>query len=141
MFDEVIDRHRDALILLARLLLTVLFVISGWSKLTDFQATVGYMASLDAPAPAVAAAVAVLMEFFVSVALIAGVCVRPLALLMALFVLGTGLIGHPFWAMEGADRATNMTQFYKNLSIVGGLLLLTVTGAGRFAVGRRTDTR
>ena len=141
MFDALIDRHRDALVLVARLLLTILFVTSGWSKLTDFQGTVGYLASLHAPLPLVAAAVAVVMEFFVSLALIAGVCVRPLALLMALFVVGTALIGHPFWSMEGAERAMNMTQFYKNLSIAGGLLLLVVTGAGRFAVARRTAAR
>lgn len=141
MFDNLIDRHRDALILLARLLLMVLFVTSGWSKLIDYQGTVGYLASIHTPVPPVAAAVAVIMEFFVGLTLITGLWVRPLALLMALFVLGTGLIGHPFWSMEGADRAMNMTQFYKNLSIVGGLLLLAVTGAGRFALDRRTGTR
>ncbi|MGY0799576.1 DoxX family protein [Lysobacter sp. A286] len=137
MIDTLIDRHRDALILLARFLLMVLFVISGWSKLIDYQGTVGYLASIGTPVPPIAVAVAVIMEFFVALALIAGVWVRPLTLLMALFVLGTGLIGHPFWSMEGADRAMNMTQFYKNLAIVGGLLLLAVTGAGRYALMRR----
>ncbi|MGY1424641.1 DoxX family protein [Lysobacter sp. A289] len=137
MIDTLIDRHRDALILLARLLLMLLFLISGWSKLIDYQGTAAYLASIGTPLPSIAAAVAVIMEFFVALALIVGVCVRPLALLMALFVLGTALIGHPFWSMEGADRAMNLTQFYKNVAIVGGLLLLAVTGAGRYALMRR----
>lgn len=137
MFDHLIDRHRDTWILLARILLMALFIISGWSKLTDYQGTVGYLASINTPVPQVATAIAVIMEFFVGLAILLGVWVRPLALLMALFALGTGLIGHPFWSMEGADRAMNMTQFYKNLAIVGGLLLLAVTGAGRYAVMRR----
>ena len=137
MFDNTIDRHRDTLILVARILLMALFITSGWAKLADYQGTVGYLASLNTPMPAVATAIAIVMEFFVGLAILLGVCVRPLALLMALFTLGTGLIGHPFWTMEGADRAMNMTQFYKNLAIVGGLLLLAVTGAGRYALMRR----
>lgn len=62
---------------------------------------------------------------------------RLLALLFVLFVLGTGMLGHAFWGMEGAERAMNMTQFLKNLSIAGGLLLLVVTGGGRYAVAAR----
>jgi putative oxidoreductase len=39
--------------------------------------------------------------------------------------------------LEGAERAANLVQFYKNLSIIGGLLLLAVTGPGRYAIGGR----
>jgi len=56
--------------------------------------------------------------------------------LFVAFVLGTALLGHAFWGMQGAERAANLTQFLKNVSIAGGLLLLVVTGAGRYAVGR-----
>jgi len=137
MLDGWVERNRDGLILLARILLMVLFVVSGWGKLSDFQSTVGYMASLHAPLPQVAAGVAVCMEFLVGIALLLGIQVRLLALLLALFVLGTGVLGHAFWGMEGAARAMNMTQFLKNLSIAGGLLLLAVTGGGRYAVAGR----
>lgn len=129
-------RYQDVFILVARILLMALFITSGWSKLVGFQDAVGYMESLGVPMPAMAAVVAITVELFVGVALLLGLWPRPLALLMALFVLGTSFIGHPFWTMEGADRAMNMTHFYKNLSIIGGLLLLAVTGAGRFALGR-----
>ncbi|WP_312915666.1 DoxX family protein [Stenotrophomonas sp.] len=136
MLDRWAERNRDGLILLARLALMLLFVLSGWAKLHDFQGTVGYMASLQAPLPQVAAAIAVAMEFVVAIALMLGIAVRPLALLFVAFVLGTALLGHAFWGMQGAERAANLTQFLKNVSIAGGLLLLVVTGAGRYAVGR-----
>jgi putative oxidoreductase len=129
--------QRDVIILIARVLLMILFVISGWAKLTGFDGTVGYMTSLGAPAPMVAAAIAVIMEFFVAIILILGFYTRPLAFLFALFVLGTALIGHPFWNMVDPERAANMTQFLKNLSIVGGLLLLAVSGPGRFSLDGR----
>ena len=131
------DKVSNEVILLARILLVVLFVLFGWSKLTDFSGTVGYMASAGLPVPKLAAAVVVLMEFFVGLAILLGFCTRPLALLLALYTLGTALIGHHYWTMGGADRMANMINFYKNLSIIGGLLLLCVTGPGRYSIDRR----
>jgi len=132
--DAFIQRWRDELILIARILMMVLFVMSGWGKLTSFQGTVGYMTSTGAPLPMVAAAVAVVMEFGVGIALLIGLWTRPLALLMALFMLGTSFIAHSYWDMQGAMEAANKIQFYKNLSIMGGLFLLAATGPGRYAV-------
>ena len=134
---SLFERHRDGFILIARLLLTMLFVMSGWGKLTHFDATVGYMASQGAPLPGVAAAVAVCVELLVSAALILGFYTRPLALLFALFVAGTAVIGHHYWTLTDPERSMNVTQFYKNMSIIGGFLLLSVTGAGRYSLGRR----
>ncbi|BCJ06500.1 MULTISPECIES: DoxX family protein [Pseudomonas] len=134
---SLLDGQRDVILLLARILLMILFVLSGWSKLSGFEGTVGYMTSLGAPAPMLAAAVAVIMELLVGILLILGFYTRPLALLFALFVLGTALLGHPFWNMVEPERSANMTQFLKNLAIVGGLLLLALTGAGRFSLDRR----
>ncbi|QXI40455.1 DoxX family protein [Pseudomonas xantholysinigenes] len=133
----LLEGQRDLILLLARILLMILFVLSGWGKLTGFEGTVGYMTSLGAPAPTLAAAVAVIMEFAVGILLILGFYTRPLALLFALFVLGTALLGHPFWNMVEPERSANMTQFLKNLSIVGGLLALAVSGAGRISLDRR----
>lgn len=139
MLDRLMGHNRDGIILLARIAITVVFVYSGFGKLTDFQATVGYMDSLHAPMPLLAAVIAVAMEFFVGIALMLGLWVRPLSLLLALFALGASFLGHPFWTMEGADRAMNLVQFLKNLSIAGGLLLLMVTGSGRYSLdGRRS---
>ncbi|MFQ6572160.1 DoxX family protein [Pseudomonas sp. UM16] len=131
------DNQRDVIILLARIVLMILFVMSGWSKMTGFDGTVGYLESLGAPMPMVAAGVAVIMEFFVAILLILGFYTRPLAFLFALFVIGTAVIGHPFWNMVDPARAANSVQFFKNLSICGGLLLLSVTGAGKFSVDGR----
>lgn len=128
---------RDVIILVARILLVVLFVVFGWSKLSDYSGTASYMAQVGAPIPSVAALVAIVVEFFVALAVIFGAWTRPLALLLALYTLGTALIAHHFWTMEGADRYANAINFYKNISIIGGLVLLYVTGAGRYSVDAR----
>ena len=67
---SLFDGQRDIIILIARVLLMILFVLSGWAKLTGFDGTVGYMTSLGAPAPMLAAAIAVIMEFVVAILLI-----------------------------------------------------------------------
>lgn len=127
----------DELLLIARLLLMFLFVMSGLEKLTNFSGTVAFMATEGAPLPTVAAGIAIFMELFVGVALIVGFYTRPLAFLFTFFVLGTALIGHHYWSMTGAARANNMIHFYKNMSIIAGFLLLTVTGAGKYSVDRK----
>lgn len=131
------ERQRDLIILLARILLMLLFVTAGWGKLTGFSGTVGYFTSIGAPLPEVAAAVAVVMEFGVGILLIIGFYTRPLALLMSLFVLGTAIIDHHFWNMVEPEKSANTIQFFKNMSIIGGLWLLSVTGAGRYSVDGR----
>ena len=131
------ESQRDALLLVARLLMMLLFVLFGWEKLTDFSGTSTYMAAEGLPLPAVTAAVVILMEFFVGLAIVLGFWTRPLALLLALYTLGTALVGHRYWTMAGAEHMANMINFYKNLSIIGGLLLLCLTGPGRYSIDRR----
>lgn len=125
---------RDGVILAARILLVALFVVFGWSKLTNYAGTVGYMTQAGAPLPAVAALVAVVMEAGVASVVALGAWTRPLALLMALYTLGTALIGHHFWTMSGMARFENAINFYKNISIISGFLLLYVTGGGRYSL-------
>jgi putative oxidoreductase len=128
------ERIGDEVVLAARILLVVLFLVFGWGKLTDYSGTVGYMAQTGAPMPEISALVAIVIELFVSIAVVLGAWTRPLAVLLAVYVLATAFIGHHYWTMTGADQYANMTNFYKNISIMGGFLLLYITGAGKYSV-------
>jgi putative oxidoreductase len=130
----MINGINDELILAARLLLTALFLIFGWRKLKDFSGTVSQMAQLGVPMPVLAAGVATFMELPVAFAVAVGVFTRPLALLMFLYTLGTARFGHRYWTMTGSERVDNMDGFYKNLGIMGGFLLLYMTGAGKYSI-------
>jgi putative oxidoreductase len=130
----VINHINDELILAARLLLATLFLIFGWRKLRDFSGTVSQMAQLGVPMPVLAAGVAAFMELPVAFAVAVGAFTRPSALLLFLYTLGTALIGHRYWAIAGANYVDSMDSFYKNLSIMGGFLLLYVTGAGKYSI-------
>ena len=124
----------DQLILAARLPLATLFLIFGWRKLMDFSGTVSQMVQLGVPTPVLAAAVALFVELPVAFAVAVGAFTRPAALLMALYTLGTALIGHRYWTITGAGYVDSMDSFYKNLSIMGGFLLLYIAGAGKYSI-------
>ncbi|MFP3568218.1 DoxX family protein [Paraburkholderia sp. SIMBA_030] len=132
-----LEQRKDEVFLVARLLLMVLFVYFGWQKLTGFSGTAAYMTSAGVPAPTLAAIIAVVMEFVAGIAIVVGFYTRPIALLLALYTLGTALIGHHYWTMTGMEQYANMINFYKNISIIGGLLLLCATGPGKYSLDRK----
>jgi len=132
----------DGVILAARLLLSTLFLIFGVRKLMDFRGTVTQMMQLAVPMPTLAAGVATFMELPVAFAVAVGAFTRSAALLLALYTLGTALIGHRYWTVAAAARVDSMDGFYKNLAIIGGLLLLHLIGAGEYSIdGLRGSVR
>jgi putative oxidoreductase len=124
----------NELILAARLLLAMLFLIFGYRKLRDYSGTVSQMVQLGVPMPVLAAAVATFMELPVAFAVAIGAFTRLSAVLMFFYTLGTALIGHRYWTLKGTDRVDSMDGFYKNLSIMGGFLLLYTAGAGKYSI-------
>ncbi len=132
-----LEGSKDACILIARILLMMLYVIFGWNKLVGFSGTVAYMSTVGVPLPLVTAGIALFMEFVVGLAIVVGFYTRPLALLLAIYTVGAAVIGHQFWNMVDPDRAASMINFYKNVSIAGGLLLLCITGPGSYSIDKR----
>jgi putative oxidoreductase len=128
------QRIDDSLILVARLMLAMLFLIFGVRKLRDFPGTVKQMTELGVPLPGVAATGATFMELPVAFAVAVGAFVRPAALLMFFYTLGTALIGHHYWTVKGPEHVDSMDGFYKNLSIMAGFLLLYVIGGGVYSI-------
>ena len=130
----MINGINDEVILVARFLLATLFLIFGWRKLRDYSGTVSQMVRDGVPMPALATAISIVMELPVAFAVAIGALTRPLALLMALYTVGTAFIGHHYWTVKGADYVASMESFYKDLGIVGGFLLLSITGPGKYSI-------
>ena len=124
----------NEVILAARLLLAALFLIFGWRKLTDYSGTVSRMVQDGAPLPVLASVTAIFMELPVAFAVAVGAFTRASAVLLAVYTLGAALIAHHYWRMTGTNKVDSMESFYKNLSIIGGFLLLYITGAGKYSI-------
>lgn len=130
----MINNINDEIILVARLFLATLFLIFGWRKLRDYPGTVRQMVEDGVPTPVLAAVVAIFMELPVAFAVAVGAFTRPSAVLMVFYTLGTSLIEHRYWTITGPDQLDSMEAFYKNLSIMGGFLLLYIAGAGKYSI-------
>jgi putative oxidoreductase len=129
---------QDALNLAARLLVVALFLPAGIGKLTGFDGTVAYIASVRLPLPAVGAALAAAVEIGGSLALLAGFGTRIAALVLAAFTLAASVFFHAYWSAPPDQAYVAQLLFFKNIAVVGGLLALAAHGAGRWSLdGRR----
>ena len=122
------------LVLVARILLAAIFISAGLSKLAGFDGTVGYIASKGLPVPAVLAALTIALEVLGGIAVVIGYKARVAGFLLASFSVVAAFIFHNFWAVPADQAYIQNIMFMKNLSMAGGLLLLTVFGAGGFSI-------
>lgn len=130
----VTNPAQDTMALIGRLLLAWLFVPAGWSKIAGFAGTAGYIASKGLPMPEVLAAAAIAVELGLGLLIVIGWQTRWAALGLAIFVAVITPIFHGYWAMPEAQQMMQKQAFNKNLAIVGGLLVLSAFGAGRFSL-------
>jgi putative oxidoreductase len=128
---------QDTMALVGRILIATLFIPAGWGKLMGFAGTVGYITSAGLPLPQVAAAIAVIVELGLGILLLVGYKTRLVALLMAIFTVATAVFFHNYWAMPADKVMSNQMNFYKNLTIAGGMLAFAAFGGGRFSIDRR----
>jgi putative oxidoreductase len=127
---------KDAVMLVARILLALMFVIAGFSKIGGFEGTAGYIASKGLPLPQLGAAIAIVVELAGGIMLIVGWKARWAALAIALFTAVATVIFHNYWAMTGADAGMQRLMFMKNVSVIGGLLAVYAFGPGRLSIDR-----
>lgn len=115
--------------LLGRVLLSSLFLISGFGKLAAPAATKAYIVYAGLPLPDLAYLVAVVVEVGFGLALLAGYRTRLVAAVMAVFTLATAFAFH----FHLADQ-NQFIHFLKNVAITGGLLQVVALGAGAYSL-------
>jgi putative oxidoreductase len=122
--------------LFARVLLVAIFLISGFGKLTGFEGTVAYIASKGLPMPEIAAAIAIAVEVGLGLLVLSGWKARAAALVIAIFSIVSGFLFHAYWTDAPAERMADFINFWKNVSIAGGFLMVAAFGPGRYSVGQ-----
>jgi putative oxidoreductase len=128
---------QSSLSLAGRLLLAALFLPAGWGKISGFAGTAGFIASKGLPLPELGAAIAIAVEVLGSLALIAGFGTRIAALVLAAFTLAASFIFHNYWGVPAEQAFMQQLMFFKNIGVVGGLLILAAHGAGAWSVDAR----
>lgn len=128
---------QNTLSLVGRLLLALLFLPAGLSKIGGFAGTVGYISSVGLPLPALGAVLAIVVEVGGGLALLAGFGTRVAAIALALFTLVATVIFHAYWAVPAEQAMMQQLMFFKNIAVVGGLLVLAAHGAGALSLDAR----
>lgn len=120
------------LVLVGRILIAVIFILSGFNKLTNIGGTAGYFGSVGLPVPIVTAWVVALLELLGGIAVLIGFQTRIAALLLAAFTIASGFIAH----FNFSDQMQQI-MFLKNLAMAGGLLVLVAHGASALSLDAR----
>jgi putative oxidoreductase len=114
-----------ALLIVARILIPSVFVGLGLERLLIAAGL------LDGPTVSAGAAAFSAFELLAGLAIMIGWKVRWVAALLAVFIVVDAFLAHPFWTFSGAERHGQLLHFLKNLSTLGGLLLLLWVSGGR----------
>jgi putative oxidoreductase len=123
----------NIVLLVARILLSFMFIMAGATKFGSISGTAGYIGSVGLPAPTLLAWLSGVWEVVAGVALLVGYQTRIAALALALFCILTAVFFHTNFADQ-----MQMTIFMKNITLVGGFLALFAAGPGSISVdGRR----
>ena len=124
-------------VLIARILLALMFLLAGISKFAGLEGTAGYIASKGLPLPQWLAFGTAALEVVAAMMLIIGWQARWAALALAAFTLLATMLFHNFWAMPAEQQMVQQLMFMKNISVVGGLLVVFSLGAGTLSLDQR----
>ena len=128
---------RDVAALIGHILIAIMYIPAGWSKIGGFAGTSGYIASRGLPLPDVGAAIAIVVELVGGILLLIGWKTRWTALALAAFTLAATVFFHNFWAYPADQQMMQTLLFNKNIAVVGGLLFAYAFGPGRYSVDKQ----
>jgi putative oxidoreductase len=130
------QNQTSALAAAGRVLIAVLFLLSGLSKIAAPVMTQNYIASAGLPAPLLGYLIAIIVEVGGGVLLVIGYQTRIVALVVAAFTVAAALAFHHDFADQN-----QMVHFLKNIAVTGGLLQVAAFGAGSFSLDARPAVR
>jgi putative oxidoreductase len=133
---------------IARILTSIVFIVFGFLQFSNIGAyvanpTIVKVAGMTSGAitPTIIAYLVAAIDLFGGLCILVGFRTRWASIVLIIFVLLTLFFAHNFWTMEGPARAANMANFYKNLVIIGALLMLWNTGSGLYSVDAKMAKR
>ena len=123
----------DFVLLVARIMLALIFIISGVPILLGPGGFAGYMGAIGLPAPLLITWIVIAVKLLGGLSVLLGFKTRYGAWALAAFSVGSALLGHMNWA-----DMNEFNNFFKNIAIAGGFLALSVSGPGSISVdGKR----
>lgn len=123
--------------LLGRILVAAIFLWSGIGKIGGFAGTAGYMTAKGLPLAEVLLVITIVVEIGAALMLVFGWRARLGALALLLWMVPVTIVFHAFWAVPTEQVQMQMIQFFKNLGLMGAMLLIIGFGSGPYSIDRR----
>lgn len=118
--------------LVGRILISVIFLMAGISKISGYAGTQGYMEAMGVPGALLPLVIA--LEVFGALAIIIGYKTKVVAFLLAGFSIVSAILFH-----NNFDDQMQAALFMKNIAIAGGFMFLVVNGAGLFSIDNKLN--
>ncbi|HLK05551.1 MAG TPA: DoxX family protein [Candidatus Acidoferrum sp.] len=133
---EVTSIRQGAVVVLGRLLFAAIFVMAGFNHFN--RQTIGYAASQGVPLASIAVPLSGVLAILGGLSILLGYRAKLGAWLIVLFLVPVTLMMHKFWTVTDPMMAqVQMVMFMKNVSMLGGALLISQFGAGPFSLDAR----
>ena len=132
--DRCAASCHDVVALIGRLAMSWIFLSSGFGKFADVAGFSAMLAKRGVPAPSFMGWLGAIVEFGGGLLILLGIKIRYVAILVILFVIVATLISHRYWEYPVDQIVAQRTNFWKNVTIIGGLLFMFLAGAGRYSV-------
>jgi putative oxidoreductase len=133
----MLDTLKMPLTVAGRVLLALMFILSGVDKLMHIEGNTAFMASGGLPAWSVLTVVVGLVELIGGLAVATGFHARWAALVLALFTLAASFIYHGYWSLPADQQMVPQLLFMKNIAVAGGMLVVAALGPGPGSLGSR----
>lgn len=117
--------------LVGRVMISMIFLMSGMGKVFQFEAQVGYATSQGVPMASVAIALSALIEIAAVVMIVVGYKARLGAAALFLWMIPVSFMMHAFWTIaDPMSMQINMIMFMKNIAMMGAMLMIMSFGSG-----------
>ncbi|MGP4714798.1 MULTISPECIES: DoxX family protein [unclassified Psychrobacter] len=123
------DKLQELSAPIGRLFLSMIFIFSGFSKITGYAGTAAYMESVGVPSMLLPLVIA--LEILGGIAVLVGFKARLVSLLIAGFSIVSAILFHQFWNDE-----SQMNPFMKNIAMAGGFLMIFAHGLGAYSIDK-----
>ena len=117
--------------LIGRILISSVFLISGFNKINQYEGTIEWMEIFGVPGVLIIPAI--LLEIIGSLMIIIGYKTRVIATLFSIFCITLAIIFHN----DFSDQM-QLVSFLKNLALAGGFLFLVVNGPGKISLDKKS---
>lgn len=124
----------DIGLLVARLMIAVMFIASGYGAVMDLSGASAYFAGLGLPVPLLVAVGTAFFEVAAGALLIVGFQTRIVAAVLAAFCLFATYVGHYGQGADAASVFTHQQMLLKDIAVAGGLILIALFGAGMLSI-------